>query len=52
MSLNDIRDYLRDKAKKIKSDKGDYEHKKRTNSAKFIPPFAIKAMLKISNWLT
>lgn len=43
-SIPEIAGFIREKALKIKKNKGDADHKKRTGSANFLPTFMISIL--------
>ena len=51
MKIIDIKDYIKDKATKIKKENGDKDHKDRIKMVKLIPPFVVRIMLAVSNFL-
>lgn len=51
MKIIDIKDYIKDKAVKIKKNDGDKDHKDRVKMVKLIPPFVVRIMLGVSNFL-
>lgn len=50
-SVEQIADFIREKGKKIKSGKGDAEHKKRTSSAKLMPAFVVTVLKEAASFL-
>jgi hypothetical protein len=47
----DIAGFIREKANKIKTSKGDADHKKRTGPAKYLPGFMMNVLLQVTFFL-
>lgn len=51
-SVKDIARFLKEKGSKIKTNKGDADHKQRTKAADYLPAFLVSVMLKLANFLS
>jgi len=51
MSIEDVADYLKSKATRIKTTGGDEEHKKRIGPMKFIPSYIIGIILELTSFV-
>lgn len=51
MKISDIADYIKNKGKVIKKNSGDLEHKNRMKSAILMPPFLLRILLSISEFI-
>jgi hypothetical protein len=50
-SVMQIGEFIREKAAKIKTNKGDAEHKKRTGVARFLPAFLVAVLMKVTTFI-
>ncbi len=50
-SVYDIQNFIKSKSSKIKKDKGDTDHKKRTGVAKFLPAFVVAILIKLTTFI-
>jgi len=52
MNILDIAEFINSKAVVVKKNSGDEEHKKRTGSAQFFPPFILTIMLQFTKFIS
>ena len=50
--VEDIAEFVKSKAEKIKKNKGDSDHKNRTKVADFVPAFMVSTLLHFASFLT
>lgn len=51
-SVKEIAQFIKEKGSKIKTGKGDADHKKRTKLADFFPAFLVAVLLQVARFLT
>jgi len=52
LTLEEVAEFIRDKARNIKEKKGDADHKKRTGPAHILPTFVVSWLMELSSFLT